>query len=227
MTNMKKNIILTALFGLSLLMSCQKTAKPDYPDPEDISGMDLVRGYVDMGLSVKWASANFGAAEAWQVGEYYTWGDVVEITGPVTELDYRYVNLGDGKYTDYPTGSTLKPEDDIIAISTSGEGRIPTVAEAGELVDGTKCKWTYASYRSVKGYLVTSLINGASIFLPAAGYYAEEGLINDGFSAHIWTSAVSSDFNNFAYCLTASPIVNPGAGQMHRYIGTTLRAVKP
>ena len=213
------------LVGVSLLLSCRKDEGALLPQAEKVDELELGSGYVDMGLSVKWAAMNFGASEVTDAGEYYQWACTEPVEGPVFEKDYKFISASTGDYnSDYFVGDDVKAEDDAVAVAIGGGVRMPNVTEARELVDN--CTWRFVRYRGTVGYVATSKINGNSIFFPCGGYYADEGLINASFSVNIWVGSMTFEYSDLAYALTASPIVKPGAGYAHRYLAMPLRAVK-
>ena len=108
--------------------------------------------YVDLGLSVKWATCNIGASKPENPGNYFAWGEIKK------KNDYSQANW-----------SGRRSNQDAAKVIWKGKWRMPTASEAEELK--TKCTWKYKTQNGMKGYLVTSNINGASIFLPAAGHY--------------------------------------------------------
>ena len=117
---------------------------------------DMVGGnsdYVDLGLSVKWATRNVGAAGPEEIGGYFCWGE--------TESNH---SLDISKYK----GKTvLYPEDDVAHVKLGGSWRMPTSKEIDELVK--KCTWNWASVNGEIGFLITSNKRGytdRSIFLP-------------------------------------------------------------
>ena len=88
------------------------------------------------------------------------------------------------------TSSSPTSGHDAARENWGGTWRMPTNTELEELCN--KCDWTWTSQGGHDGYLVTSKINGKSIFLPAAGWrYGDEiGLY--------WSSTLSSSSSNFA-----------------------------
>lgn len=117
---------------------------------------------IDLGLSVKWGSINFGVKEAWETffGKHYCWGELHSNTLGTYDLS----NIDFGVVGDI----SGNPQFDIVSISLSNGWRIPTKKELQELVE--KCKWA----KSSNGYNVTGP-NGNSIFLPNTGYITLNG----------------------------------------------------
>ena len=217
----KLAILISAVLSLA---ACKKENAVTYPQPEDIGSPQLQSGFVDMGLSVKWASDNLGARESCADGSYYCWGYSDPTTSAVKETEYKFISQYTGQYNKYTVGDELEDADDAVIASLGGNHRLPTYSEAKALVEN--CEWKYVVCHGKTGYTATSKLNGAVIFFPCQGYYADEGLINKDFSAHIWTREVSYEYKFLAYCVTASPLVTPCVGQMHRYLATSLRAVE-
>lgn len=140
--------------------------------------------YVDMGLSVKWATCNIGADKQDECGDYFAWGE----TEPKNYYDwdtYKYCNGSEETLTKYCADSkygnngftddltTLAPEDDAACVLWGASWRMPTKAEWEELLNDNNCTWvkkTTSDGYARTGYLVTSKINGNSIFLPSTAY---------------------------------------------------------
>ncbi|MBQ1677001.1 MAG: hypothetical protein IJT89_08465 [Bacteroidaceae bacterium] len=123
----------------------------------DASGNEaevVVGNAVDLGLSVKWADHNVGAASPEEHGGYFMWSDIKG------DKDVSGLNTS----SDSITGKIGK---DVAATRWGGKWRMPTAREVEELCS-KKCLWTWTTINSVAGYKVTGP-NGNSIFLPAAG----------------------------------------------------------
>lgn len=156
--------------------------------------------YVDLGLSVKWATMNVGAKAIEERGETFRWGETEPISYPVDPIASPYKFSVDGYFTKYaikdnPLGftngdfyddkDTLEPEDDAAHVNWGGSWRMPTKDEMNELL--TCCSWTEESYNGVDGCKVTGS-NGNFIFLPYGGYLSStigpSGLI-DAYSLSV------------------------------------------
>ena len=115
--------------------------------------------WVDLGLSVKWATCNIGASSPSDYGDYYAWGETW------TKSEYREDNsVTHGKTMDDISGDVRY---DAARANWGGSWRLPTASEILELVN--KCTWIWTRQGGHKGYRVTGP-NGKSIFLPAAGF---------------------------------------------------------
>ena len=105
--------------------------------------------FIDLGISVEWASCNLGAASPEQNQDYYACNDEA-----------------------------------VKALLAAAARRLPTEAEVQELVE--KCKWTWYEHNGVWGYRVASTTTGKSIFLPAAGFYAEGAVTGASTQGFYW-----------------------------------------
>lgn len=155
--------------------------------------------YVDLGLSVKWATCNVGASKPEEYGDYFAWGE----TTPKSTYDwstYKWCRGSRKNLTKYDNEisygtvdnkTTLELSDDAARANWGGSWRMPTRAEQDELRE--KCTWTWTTQNGVKGYKVTSKINGNSIFLPAAGYRDDSSLDNAGSFGRYWSSSLDTD----------------------------------
>ena len=145
------------------------------------------REYVDLGLSVKWATCNVGATSPEEYGDYFAWGEIT------TKAEYNSSNcptyglstsqLQEQGYIDGE--GNLTPQYDAATVNWDGGWRMPTKSEQEELLDN--CTWTWTTQNGVNGYNVTGP-NGNSIFLPAAGYRFKPSLNNAGGNGYYWSS---------------------------------------
>ena len=153
--------------------------------------------YVDLGLSVKWATCNVGATKPEEYGDYFAWGE----TEPKSTYDwstYKYCNGSYRTLTKYNNSSsygtvdnktTLELSDDAARANWGGSWRMPTDVELTELRE--QCTWTWTTPQNgVYGYKVTSKSNGKSIFLPATGYRLESSLNKAGSYGLYWSSSL-------------------------------------
>lgn len=175
----------------------------------DVNGYE----YVDLGLSVLWATCNVGATMPEGYGDYYAWGET-EPKIVYSGSTYKYFNgssstltkycnsssYGNNGYTD--TKTTLDPDDDVAHVKWGGDWRMPTKDEFTELRNN--CTWTWITLNGVKGYRVTSKKSGytdRSIFLPAVGYRSDTGLYDVGSDGYYWSSSLYTDYPDYAWYL--------------------------
>ena len=122
--------------------------------------------YVDLGLSVKWATCNIGADSPEKTGGKYAWGEVA-IKPDYTWQNYRFNNGGEGywdvKLSKYNSDSklgpvdmreTLEPEDDAAHVYWGGKWRIPTAGEFQELANN--CTFIWSTLNGCEGCLIVS-----------------------------------------------------------------------
>ena len=145
--------------------------------------------YVDLGLSVMWATCNVGASDPSDYGDYFAWGE----TSPKSEYTQENSvtwekNIGD-------IGGNARY--DAARANWGGSWRLPTKDEIIELKD--KCNWDWTTQRGHNGYKVVGP-SGKSIFLPAAGLHGGAAPITPtihavrallyyvGESGHYWGS---------------------------------------
>ena len=185
--------------------------------------------YVDLGLSVMWATCNVGAESPEDYGGYFQWGHIKPTTVAWwwtykwctgARLAIPHVNAFDGltKYcctepskkhpkNEVDNKKLLDLSDDAARVNWGSSWRIPTQAEQDELVE--KCTWTKLTYglngyKGVSGYKVTSKINGNSIFLPCAGYLSMTDNDNKYSGSYFWSSSLGTGNSNYAYGLRAT-----------------------
>ena len=163
--------------------------------------------FVDLGLTVKWATFNIGASTPEEPGDYFSWGETDPYYSYLDPLVWKYGKSAGYAWTTYsfnPSGDgisfskyngndsdTLLDEDDT-AIANWGEPwRMPTYEEWMTLIDPDSFDWTWDD--TIKGYTVTSKIPGYvgnSIFLPAAGAIEGRSLLGCDDFGNYWSSSL-------------------------------------
>ena len=201
--------------------------------------------YVDLGLSVKWASCNLGANSPEQPGDYYAWGETApkEDYGTDTYKYFKAVTLEGGsrehrltKYCTVPAdgldgftdGKTqLEPADDAATVRLGAPWRMPTEAEAEELLAG--CTWTKETINGLPCLRATSKANGKSIVICVSGFMS--GTINDtrGTMTMLWTSTLYSSEGDrgVTFLELGKETFNPAVGYGFRFLGLPIRPVRP
>lgn|SRR5574344_523099 len=145
---------------------------------------DLINGhgYVDLGLSVKWATCNVGANNSSSYGNYYAWGEN-STKSFYSENNYSW------KYPNTLNNSIQGTANDVAFIKWGKDWRMPTESECKELID--KCNWKWTRIDGHKGYLVKGP-NGKTIFLPAAGGFNDKQHYLIGGVGAYWTSSTGA-----------------------------------
>lgn len=177
--------------------------------------------YVDLGLSVKWATCNVGANKPEEYGEYFAWGET-EPNKTYNEINYKfYINIKYSKYNEHDIKTVLDLSDDAANANWGGAWRMPTDAEWQELIDN--CTWTWTTINGINGYEVKGS-NGNAIFLPAAGFRGGGCLYGVGFYGDYWSSSLyKGDHGRAWYVLFNSGSMN--RYDTYRYYGQSVRPV--
>ena len=150
------------------------------------SGFENGHEWIDLGLSVKWASCNIGAGSPEQTGVYLSWG----------EADPKEEYSEENHMIDY----LLQAQElDAASYHWGGSWRIPSKEEFQELLDKCDIKWTT---RSGMPGIECIGINKNSIFLPAAGYKSNLSPTILGTSGFYWSSTQMDAFNSFSLIFT-------------------------
>ena len=143
--------------------------------------------FVDLGLpsGLLWATCNVGASSPEDSGDYFAWGETTPKEMYSLE-NYKYSNSEDELLTKYCDNSQyghdgfvdnlsiLEASDDAATANWGSGWHMPSVSEFEELMDN--CTLTWTTQNGASGYLFTGS-NGNSIFLPAAGYRYDGGLL--------------------------------------------------
>lgn len=229
LTGLQKNTTYYVRYKVSNAISAGIVAAPPFTTKNSTeNGYE----YVDLGLSVQWATCNVGATKPEEYGDYFAWGE----TESKEVYDWSTYKWCSGSYytlTKYCTSSsygtvdnktTLDLSDDAARANWGGNWRMPTRAEQGELRE--QCTWTWSSQNGVNGYKVTSKINGKSIFLPAAGYRRSSSLLVAGIYGDYWSSSLDPGNPASAYHLS---FYSSGVGwdANNRYYEQSVRPVCP
>ena len=168
--------------------------------------------YVDLGLSVMWATCNLGASKPEDYGDYYAWGetepkDKYDLENYKFQIGGRFMNT---KFSKYNTKSehgivdnktTLDLIDDAAHVNWGGCWRMPTLEELEELINN--CDWKWTKFNGIRGYRVTSKKDGymeRSIFLPAAGAHYAKDIVGKGYG-EFRSSSIYPEKPRFPLCL--------------------------
>ena len=188
--------------------------------------------YVDLGLSVKWATMNVGAHAPEEYGDYFAWGET-EPKSTYSWETYKWCNGSETTMTKYCTKSdygtidnktVLELSDDAAHANWGGTWRMPTVDEIKELDE--KCKWEWTTQNGVNGQKVTGP-NGNSIFLPAAGFRNGSRLFNAGHYGDYWSSSLNMSCSSYAYYVNFDSSNVDWYYNYDRHNGRNVRAVCP
>ena len=185
--------------------------------------------YVDLGLpsGTLWATCNVGASNPEEYGYYFAWGETKPKKSNGTWGDYswetyKWMNTGTADWTQinkytfaddqteacwYNSNGTfigdgqtdLFPEDDVATANWGSEWQMPSMGQMFELFDSENTTSTWTTVNGMNGRLVTSIRNGSTIFLPAAGR------LNDiefaGTNGSYWSNMLNDQYSDHACIL--------------------------
>lgn len=191
---------------------------------------DVVDPYVDMGTGVLWASWDLGAEIPEEIGQFYAWGETeprnMDDFTPESYTWYSTFVNGRYKYSKYNSSdkmTVLLEADDAVTAKLGSGYRTPTAKEWGELL--ANCSKEAGTRNGVSGYILTSKINGRTLFFPYKYYMTatiRTSLPNDlTYYDNYYSPSLSQ---NIPESWTADTCVEYMAVQS-RYRGTTVRPV--
>lgn len=185
-----------------------------------IEGITAGHEWVDLGLSVKWATCNVDADSPEEPGGLYAWGETEE-KSDYSWKTYRWCKGTGVSLTKYCTNSKygtvdncieLESSDDVAYVKWGEKWRLPTKEEFEELRN--LCNWTWTKIGNSNGFKVTAP-NGNSIFFPDSDNYY-------GY----WSSSMLIGSNeNSAFCLKIISHLKPQIQGSSRSLGFPVRPV--
>lgn len=170
-------------------------------------------GYVDLGLSVKWATMNVGASIPSDYGDYYAWGE--------TSTKSNYSSSNSLTYNKSFSDIGGNPAYDVARKEWGSSWRLPTKSEFEELK--SRCTWVWTAQGGHNGYKVTGP-NGNSLFLPAAGWRGGDVCELAEEDGGYWSSTPDSR-NPRCACLLYFDDSDRGVDSSYRGSGRTVRPV--
>ena len=183
--------------------------------PAVTTGTHAGREYVDLGLSVKWATCNVGASSPSGYGNYYAWGE----TSTKSEYTSSNCKTWERSMSDIGGNSSY----DAARANWGGSWRLPTKSEYDELVNNCTRQWT--TQNGVKGMRFTSKKNGNSVFFPAAGWRDGASAYGAGEGGYYWSSTPYGGSTQRAYGLYFDSGGSASTDWGNRYYGHTVRPV--
>ena len=147
---MKKLFVLSVLHFYFILCNAQS-----------INGHE----YVDLGLSVKWATCNLGANSPDEYGDYYYYSETDKKLR-INENEFK-LYVGKKKWKNVPI--IIDTEYDVAKAIWGAPWRMPSKHDFLELA--VYCQWEWTTQNGIMGYKIVSKKNGNFIFLPASGIY--------------------------------------------------------
>ena len=202
---------------------------------ENISNTIDGREYVDLGLpsGTLWATCNVGANSPGEYGDYFDWGE----TKPKSTYDwsiYKYCNGTGDSMTKYCTSSSdgtvdnkneLESSNDAATVIWGRDWQMPSEEQCEELINSSYTTTTWTTMNGEYGRKITSMSNGNSIFLPAAGYRGGTSLNNAGSDGYYWSRSLCTGYNNYA-CSLHFDSSDINAYDYRRCYGRSVRPVR-
>lgn len=192
---MKKYLGLSFICTLVLFVSCDVNTPEGSEQDYKKSGKHRGHEYVDLGLSVRWATCNIGANSLEEYGDYFAWGEV-ETKETYDSCTYKHVLERYGDISGNNKIYMLR-KFDAAAQNWGGNWRMPTHEEFMELCNW--CQWKKISVNGVNGYKVTGP-SGKSIFLPSAGYMRGNEHIGASLNGNYWSNTSYAHTDVAIYC---------------------------
>lgn len=180
-------------------------AKRIAEDKSKASGMVEGHEYVDLGLSVLWATCNIGASRPDEYGKYFAWGETT------SKWDFHSSTY---KYDDSPNiGNDISgTQYDAAKVNWGDSWEMPSKDDWLELIN--LCKWTESTLNGHKGWLIEGP-NGKTMFLPAAGWYIGDDIRKgEGVcgSCNYWSSTLHYKYSFNANHLWGKKIEDSDCG---------------
>lgn len=182
--------------------------KPDVPE------------FVDLGLSVRWATRNIGADNIGDTGGLYVWGDA---TGKLSLLNSASSDLSK-LFLDLYEKSSIAGKDtfDIATNQWGKDWRLPTKDELEELSSLPVERIENYENTGIGGFEFTGK-NGNKIFFPSSGYINSAGMHGQNAYTYYWSSDKTYNPSNVYY----ANINYGGASIMETNYGFVMLAVRP
>lgn len=146
-------------------------AEEKYGEVKSFTTSSQTVEFVDLGLSVEWATVNIGALNPEETGGLYGYGDRSLFNISTQAADYTHDDIQGG-------------ENDLASLFIPG-AFTPSKAQMDELVSNTTAEYTQVN--GVNGYRFTAA-NGNSIFLPVTGSRTGETVSSEGTLGAYWTA---------------------------------------
>ena len=202
------------------------------------------RVYVDMGLSVKWATCNVGATTPFDSGDYFAWGETEPYyerpdghswkAGKENGYCWSSYQLCDGtsstmtKYNATDNKFILEPGDDAATAKWGGSWRTPTREEWNELIVFCDMKKkTKSDGFALDGVLITSPETGNSIFIPFVYFFKNKELGIGDYRCYYWSSLLKKNNPITAKSFGFSGNSYSENYDIERYFGLPVRPVCP
>ena len=244
---MKKRLLslLLILVGLAVEAQAQTYGRGDINGDGEVTLADLTKlasilvghhEYVDLALpsGTLWATTNIGANFPEDGGKFFAFGEIAE-KGEYSWATYKWCNGTNRTLTRYCHSQyygtvdnrlELEAEDDAASALWGDGWYVPADWQFEEILNTAYVNPVWTTWNGVNGLLVTSLTNGNSIFLPAAGYRSGSSTTGQGNGIYrsrtvapnnpcnsqnlfFSSNAKNLGLTNYDYGLSIRPVRNP------------------
>lgn len=180
---------------------------------------------VDLGLpsGLKWAAGNIGATNPQDYGLYFAWGETTGYTAAQVKAGERAFSS-----TVYNAGSAasistdLAGSNDAATVNLGGNWRMPTMEDFEELISCCYRTSVGSSDDNYGGFIFTSMINGNSVFFPAAGYCYSSSVSSQGSVGNYWSASWKSSDRAWRLYFNSGRV---NVNNNNRYYGQSVRGV--
>lgn len=187
---------------------------------------------IDLGLpsGTLWANCNIGANAPEEYGDYFAWGE----TKPKSTFNWANYKWCDSekakleltkycnneRYGTVDNKTELDPEDDAAIVNWGGNWSMPSLEQMKELFNSEYTTQEWVTQNGVYGNLITSKINGNSIFLPTRDWRSGD------IYSYFWSRSLDTNDSEKACALYSFwGVVN--SDNHPRYCGFNVRPVCP
>ena len=196
--------------------------RQEEPKDYDISGNVQGHDYVDLGLSVQWATCNIGSDQPKQGGNLYSWAET-EIKEKYTIENYKYGKESNysamTKYNKEDGLTVLESIDDAATVNWGDEWRTPTAVEFSELIDN--CDW-YSGNHCLYG--ISKINQNVIIISRSTGCRDDSFYGNRTDDGYYWTANKGQDVQRgYAWLFRAG--YHYSTTNINRYFGYAVRPV--
>lgn len=179
-----------------------------------ISGSINGHDYVDLGLSVKWATCNVGASSPEECGIPYAWGEI-SADYSASLYDYEHIDNSGYIFIGYDISGTRY---DVAYKKWGTNWRMPTKDEMEELINN--CDWTKDYYNGEPCYKATGK-NGNSIYFNV--YCNHEGKHPRSY----WSSTLCRTNQSCAYFMSVADASSQNSIEYNRLRREDILLIRP
>ena len=199
----------------SAIITCEAADGSGVKATCKVSVLNVESLYVDLGLpsGTLWATCNIGATSPEDYGDYFAWGETEGYDSGKTAFNWstykwckgsnstmtkycRYSSYGNEGFTDDLT--ELELADDAAYVNWGPAWRMPSMEQFDELINSSYTTSEWTTQNGVYGRKITSLSNGNSIFLPAAGFRINSSFVDAGSLGVYWSRTLYSGSSYYA-----------------------------